>query len=735
MDLFNLFARISIDSSEYESGVKSAKSSNEGLKKSTAALGTDFTALQNKIKVLSAQHESASKKVADLKEQFNKSAAETGVTSKKTQELADELDAAEKEANDLKSKLDSLTSTTEDTGNKFSGLGGKITSGLASAGKLAAGGIGVIAGAATAAVGGLLALESATEEYRVAQGKLNTAFESAGYSIETARGVYRDFFKILGDTDTATEASQLLAKLSMSAEDMSTWTDIAAGVWGTFGDSLPIEGLIEASNETAKVGTVTGVLADALNWAGINEDDFNEALANCTDEADRNQLIMETLSGTYDEASDAFYRNNDALVASREAQAKMDESLAKLGDSVSKVKTRLMGEMLPGLSAVAEGFANMLSGVDGADTQFSIAVSGMIQTGVQKLPEFLDFGVKILTSVLNGIVQSIPSLVAAVPQVINSFIEAGKSLFPSIIQFGSDILTRVSEGAVNGIPTLVEKVPHVVEDFFSAVNSNFPAIIEKGSEILSNLASGIGQAIPKLIPVATDLIAQTASFIANNLPLIINAGVDIILSLIGGILKSIPSLVAQMPTVILNIVSALLSGIPLMVNSGVQVVTAIKDGMFSAVGWLYESASSIGSNIVNGVWRGIQGSAATFTRNVKNFFGGIVNGVKNFLGIRSKSRVFAGIGGYMAEGLNVGWNDEYSNVKKNIENGLDFESGKIGITTKVTGSGRSGITGGVSYGTVNFTINAKDGQSAKEIAKEVAILMEIDRERAANAFA
>ena len=127
--------------------------------------------------------------------------------------------------------------------------------------------VGGIATAAAGAVTGLLALESATEEYRVAQGKLNTAFEAAGYSTETAKQAYTEFYKILGDTDTATEASQLLAKLATNEEDVSTWTNIAAGVFGTFGDSLPIEGLIESANETAKVGQVTGVLADALNWA------------------------------------------------------------------------------------------------------------------------------------------------------------------------------------------------------------------------------------------------------------------------------------------------------------------------------------------------------------------------------------------------------------------------------------------------------------------------------------
>ena len=199
--------------------------------------------------------------------------------------------------------------------------------------------------AAGAAVTGLttafLALDGATEEYRVAMGKLNTAFDASGFSADAARKSYRNFYAILGDTDTATEASQLLAKLAQNERDVGTWTRIAAGVSGTFGDSLPIEGLIEAANETAKVGTVTGQLADALNWAGIMEDDFNERLSACGSESERNKLIMDTLAQTYEGAATAFYRNNKQIVDARRNQATLDEITAKLGDTSALVKTRL----------------------------------------------------------------------------------------------------------------------------------------------------------------------------------------------------------------------------------------------------------------------------------------------------------------------------------------------------------------------------------------------------------
>ena len=195
------------------------------------------------------------------------------------------------------------------------------------------------AGAVTAA---FLAMDSATEEYRIAQGKLNTAYEAAGYSAETAATAYNEFYQILGDTDTATEASQLLSKLVQNEQDVTRWTRVAAGVSGTFGDSLPIEGLIEATNETAKVGKVTGVLADALNWVGISEDKMNERLERTSSEAERNRILLETLTGSYDDAADAFYRNNEQLVQSRKNQAALSATTAKLGNASAIAKNSLM---------------------------------------------------------------------------------------------------------------------------------------------------------------------------------------------------------------------------------------------------------------------------------------------------------------------------------------------------------------------------------------------------------
>lgn len=533
-------------------------------------------------------------------------------------------------------------------------LGSVASTGLKATGALIAG----VGTAAAGAVGGLLALESATEEYRIAQGKLNTAFETAGYSADTAKDVYRDFFGILGDVDTATEASQLLAKLSNSQQDLSTWTDIAAGVWGTFGDSLPVEGLIEASNETAKTGTVVGVLADALNWAGISEDEFNTKLAECSDESERNQLIMDTLSSTYDEASDSFYRNNAALIASREAQAQMDEALAKLGTAVSEVKSRVTADFLPAVSQITEGLAGMLAGTEGADQEFSDAIGGLIKTAVSKLPDFLEFGAQILSAILSGIIENLPSLVSSIPSVVSSIGSAFKESAPQMAEAGQELVSMLASGVTTGIPILLESIPQLISEALNFLSSNLPSFLQKGTEFVTSLIDGIFAGIPDFVASLPELITAFFNFIASNLPQIIATGTEISKSLGEGIIKAIPEIVKSLPAIILAIVQGLISLAGSLLEAGASLIQNLIQGIQNqaknlvdigskAVSFVVDGLKSIGSafidigrNMVEGIWKGISGAASWIADKLSNFAGGLVGTIANALGIHSPSTVF-----------------------------------------------------------------------------------------------
>ena len=236
----------------------------------------------------------------------------------------------------------------------------KVGEGIKNAAKKIAVGV---ASAGTA----LLALGASTKDYRAEQAKLNSAFETAGASADTAKQVYNDLYRVLGESDVSVEAANHLAQLTTSQKDLSEWTTICQGIYATFGDSLPIEGLTEAANETAKTASVTGSLADALNWAGISEDDFNAQLAACNSEAEREQLIRETLIGTYDKAAAAYEKNAAEVLKQNEAQAKLQDSLAKLGAVVAPIvtiftqfATEALAVVVPYIQQLAEKYGPQL---------------------------------------------------------------------------------------------------------------------------------------------------------------------------------------------------------------------------------------------------------------------------------------------------------------------------------------------------------------------------------------
>lgn len=201
-------------------------------------------------------------------------------------------------------------------------------------------GLKVVAAAAAAAVAALTAAAEATREYRTNMAKLNVAFTDNGHSAQEAADAYHELVGVLGESDQSVEAANHLAKLTDNAKDLATWTgDILPGVFATFGDSLPIEGLTEAANETAKVGKVTGPLADALNWAAVSEDKFNEALAACSDEQERQALITGTLSRLYKGAADQYKRTNAEVIRANKANDAWTASLAKTGRTMEPIVT------------------------------------------------------------------------------------------------------------------------------------------------------------------------------------------------------------------------------------------------------------------------------------------------------------------------------------------------------------------------------------------------------------
>ncbi len=247
-------------------------------------------------------------------------------------------------------KNEAANRALDETAEKAEGTGKKTESAFAGIGKAALG-IGKFVFTAGAALGGAwVAAIEGTREYRTQLAMLDTAFQQSGHSSEAARKTYSDLNAVLGDSAQATEAAQQLAKVADNEKELSELTNILTGVYATFGESLPIEGLAEGINHTAKLGEVQGSLADALEWSGITVEDFNERLASCSTEQERQDLIVKTLNDTYAKTGEQYKKTNADVLAANKAQEKLTNAFAELGR---------IGE--PILTAIKNGVAGMVS--------------------------------------------------------------------------------------------------------------------------------------------------------------------------------------------------------------------------------------------------------------------------------------------------------------------------------------------------------------------------------------
>lgn len=254
---------------------------------------------------------------------------------------------------------EALTETAdkaEDTGKETESTFSKIGT---AAGTL----VKAVVGAGAALGGAWVAAIEGSREYRTEMGKLDTAFQASGHSSEAAKKTYSDLNAVLGDSGQAVEASQHLAKLTKNEQELQTWTDICTGVYATFGESLPIEGLTEAANETAKTGLLTGGLTDALNWAGISEEKFQEKLDACTNEQERQKLIMDTLNKTYKGASDQYKETNKDVMDAQKAQEKLTDAFAEVGRIGEPILTAIKDKVAEFVSAAVPHLENFIQKV------------------------------------------------------------------------------------------------------------------------------------------------------------------------------------------------------------------------------------------------------------------------------------------------------------------------------------------------------------------------------------
>lgn len=511
--------------SQTQSQIKKYSSALDDMKSSTTENISSSQKLKDEIS-------DQSKKLEDLKSKYSDVVLDSGKYSKEARSLKKEIQNLNSEINENKKKLSDSEIALKDTGNaaKDSGDGFTVAKGAIS--NFIGNGLSALVGAAKNAISSLAGLASETREFRQDLNTLTTAYGEANFSAETATDTWKNLYAIFGEDDRAVEAANNIARMSESQKDLDNWVRITTGAWGTYQDALPVESLAEAAGETAKTGTVTGTLADALNWSSdaakmfskymggdvvTAEDAFNVALSKCSNEQERQALITDTLLALYGDAADSYNESASSIIEANKATADYNLTMADLGEKIEPVTTSVKNGFNDILDKILEltdnvDFSGFAASVDEGFQDFIDNVLPNIISGIQWIIDNKETvgaiagvitGIAVAIGVLNGVLAIQSAIMAANPTtwIVMAIVAAIAALIAIIVVCVKhwDDIKAAGENAINKIKEVwndvsewfSEKVEGI-KDAFSGIADWFREKFNTARQNVENTFSSIG---------------------------------------------------------------------------------------------------------------------------------------------------------------------------------------------------------------------------------------------------
>lgn len=601
----------------------------------------------------------------------------------------------------------------DEVGQKTSGLGEKLKSGLATAGKVAVAGvaagataIGALGTKAVAAyadyeqlVGGVETLfkDSQDQVMDYANNAYKTAGLSANEYMETVTSFSASLLQSLdGDTSAAADKANLaITDMSDNANKMGTdMTSIQNAYQGfaksnyTMLDNLKLGyGGTQAEMER--------LLADAEKISGIKYD--ISSYADIVDAIHVVQTEMGITGTTAEEAASTIQGSFGMMKSAWQnlvtGMADPDQDLGVLVGNFTDSVVIAGNNLIPRIQELLPRIVEATTSLIGTVSEQLPAILGTV------LPSLVEGATNLVTGLMAALPSVLSVLADVAPTVINTLVPALIALLPQIVQTGIDVIVSLAQGIADALPELIPAAAEAIAEIARILTDpdNIKAVNEAAWAILLALVDGLGEALPILIEAVPDIIANLVTAIVERLPNIIAAGIEVVLALADGLIKALPELIAAIPNLILGIVQGIIDNLPEIIMAGPKIIAALATGLIEAIPdivmvipqlirsivdtFLSFDWGSIGKNIVDGIKNGFVNMWNSFKQTVENVFTGLVDGVKSFLGIASPSKVFAGIGGYMAEGLGQGFDKEFSNVKRGIQSQLDFGTMTFGMSS------------------------------------------------------
>lgn len=503
MDIFDLSAKITLDSSEYEKGVDNAKGKMSGL----------GSALGNIAKGVAAGVGAAATGVAAL--------AKSAVSAYADYEqLVGGVETLFKDsAGAVQGYAENAYKTAGLSANEYMETVTSFSASLLQS---------LDGDTAAAAAAADLAITDMADNAN----KMGTAMESI-------QNAYQGFAKQnytmldnlkLGYGGTKEEMQRLLddaEKLTGKQFDLSSYGDIVEAI-----HAIQVEMDIAGTTSKEAASTISGSASSMKSaWknlvAGLGNKD-----------ADLSALFKNVL-----DSAKTFATNLIPVVV--QSLSGISEAIAEIAPALADTIPNLINGVLPSLLSAANGLmtsflASLPSILQILVDQVPAFVDGLIQM-IDIVPQMVKVGQQALLSLVQGLSGSIDKVMPAITQTIVALVDilTDPDVLINMIEAGMEILEALVLGILDALPQILEVSWQVTERFASALVERFPELVAKGADMLKHVYDGIVTALTLMLEAAAQMLAKIGEGIANGVSKLKEKGRDMVNAIRDGIMEKI----------------------------------------------------------------------------------------------------------------------------------------------------------------------------------------------------
>lgn len=673
----------------------------------------------------SPEYKKQAEVVEKLKEQVDKSTAANDQNERSMSRMRTQMNSAQADINKTANEIKDLESQM----GKSATSSGKLGESVEDAGEKARnaeGGFTVLKGAIanlagniiTSAINGVQSLVGEAINSSDALKKFESTMSFAGYDDSTIAKAKNDMKtyadQTVYDLDTvANTTAQLAANgiqdytgLTQAAGNLNavaggnadTFKSVAmvltqtAGAgklttenWNQLADAIPgASGKLQEALQ--QNGAYTGNFRDAMAQGQITADEFNQAIMDLgfTDAAQQAATSTSTFEGAVGNMQAAV---TDGLMQIYDAIGSENVTgfINSISDGVSKVippikkgiswlKDNLptIAPLLAGISAALGGImvAQKVEALVSAFRSWKAATEGM--TVAQKLLNAAQ-----LSSPIGLVVGLVAGLIAAIVVLWNTnegFRDAVMNVWNGIKDFIGDAVQAIGDFFSN-LGTTISQLPQMFSDWLNGV---IDTVTDWVSYMASNAAIAGSQFVHNVETFIQNLPANVASFLSNVISNVVGwvSNMASNASRAGSqFLSNVINFVSQLPGRIASFLSKVISSLGSwagnMASKGAEGARNMFNAVVNGLTSLPSRVLSIGSDVVHGIWNGISGAAGWLADKVKSFASGILDSMKDALGIHSPSRLFRDqVGKYIAQGIGEGFTDEMGSVVGQMQDAM-----------------------------------------------------------------